>query len=83
MMIKGLPYSSNASVPNVDMLSDDLRVAIRAQYLEKWVLKMLFWSVATLQAARFCRRLLEGSTGGEGGTKYSEMCLDKCSKIVQ
>lgn len=31
---------------------------------------MEIWSVAQLQAARVRRRLLEGSTGGVGGTKY-------------
>lgn len=35
---------------------------------------MKIWSVAELQAARVCRRLLEGSTGGEGGTKYCQVC---------
>lgn len=33
------------------------------------------WSVAELKAALVCRRLLEGSTGGEGGTKSSQLCL--------
>ena len=69
MMMKGLPYSSNASVPKVDMLTDVSGHLASVQRIELGVFKMETWSVAKLQAARVCRRLLEGSTGGEGGTK--------------
>lgn len=74
MMMNGLPYSSNASVPNADIFTDVLWHLIDLNRAKKMNLAMETLNVALQQAAQIHRRLLEGSTGGEGTTMCGSAC---------